>query len=116
MTDNLIEGLSLLKNEKYEEAFHILLPIAEGGNAEAQTKVGVLYQLGLGVERNVKNAFYWLEKAAKQGVGEAAHNLGTLYLTCEPDKPSNPEESKVWYSKAKDLGFIVAPDEWYEGD
>jgi len=114
VSDDLIKGLRLINNEKYEDAFHVLLPLAKNGNAKAQARVGILYQLGMGVERNVKHAFYWLKKSANQGVGEAAHNLGTLYLTCEPDVASSPQKSKVWYNRAKDLGFIEAAVEWYE--
>ena len=113
MKNDLDKGIEMIEQSKYAEAFCLLLPIAKSGNSEAQAKIGMFYQLGLGVERNLTEAIYWLEKAAKQGNGEAAHNLGTLFLTCESDR-ADAKKSKEWYQKAKALGFIVAPDEWYK--
>lgn len=104
----LEEGLALFDNESYGEAMKVLLPLAASGNSLAQAKVGLAYQLGLGWQkRDMRNAIKWLVAAANQGVGEAAHNLGTLYLTCEPDLPVNKEKSRFWYKKAELLGFVV---------
>lgn len=107
-------GLELLSQDRTEEAFAILRPHAERGDMRAQAAIGLLYQTGMGVKRDVAAAIQWLEAAAKQNSGEAAHNLGTLYLTCEPDLPQNAEESRRWYLKARDLGFVVATPDWYE--
>ncbi len=52
--EDVKRGLSHLDKEDYEHAFKILLPCANNGNLEAQASIGVMYQLGLGVERNVK--------------------------------------------------------------
>lgn len=113
--DQLVEsGKSALERKDYAEAFRLLLPCAEQGSVEAQANVGFLYFMGQGTKRDLHKAIAWLTSAAEQGRGDAAHNLGTLYLTCEPDIPRNQEESKRWYLKAKDLGFIVAPQSWYD--
>lgn len=103
----LKRGLADLEAGNYQDALDTLLPHAEGGVPEAQAAVGLIYQLGLGVDRNIKSAVTWLEQAANQGNGAAAHNLGTLYLTCEPDLPVDADKSRYWYEKAKHLGFIV---------
>lgn len=104
----LEEGLALFDAENYYKAMKILLPLAESGNSLAQARVGFAYQLGLGErKRDVRNAIKWLVTAANQGVGEAAHNLGTLYLTCEPDLPIDKEKSRFWYKRAELLGFVV---------
>lgn len=108
------KGKKALDEGNYSEAFNCLLPCAEAGNAEAQASVGFLYYMGQGIDRDLQKAIGWLLKAVAQGRGEAAHNLATLYLTCEPEIPRNPEESRKLYLKAKELGFVVAPDEWYE--
>lgn len=105
----------LFEKEKYEEAFRFLLPCAEQGIAEAQAQVGVMYQLGMGVMRDIKVAVRWLTLAAENGRGDAAHNLGTLYLTCAPDVRVSKKKSTDWYRKAKNLGFEVASTDWYGG-
>lgn len=107
-------GKKLFQNESYKEAFCLLMPYAKQGNAEAQANVGFMFYAGLGTDRNLHEAIMWLTKAANNGRGEAAHNLATLYLTCEPDMPRNATESKKWYLKAREMGFIVAADDWYE--
>jgi TPR repeat protein len=112
--EEINEGLKLFEAGKFSQAFKVLLPLAERGYAEAETKIGLMYYLGDGVARDIKEAKKWLESAAEKGVGEAAHNLGTLYLTCEPDLPRDEKKSKEWYKKAKELGTQVAPDDWYK--
>ena len=41
-----------------------LIILAKNGYAPAQSKLGLLYQLGLGVPRNPRLAVYWFHKAA----------------------------------------------------
>jgi len=107
-------GKAALERDDYAEAFRLLLPCAEQGNAYAQATIGFLFFMGQGTKRDIHEAVTWLTKAVEQGRGDAAHNLGTLYLTCEPTIPRNPEESKRWYFKARELGFVVAPQDWYD--
>lgn len=107
-TLNLENALSLFHKENYEGALEMLEPLATEGSAEAQAYLGVMYQLGLGVERNVPEAFQWLTRAAQQGVGFAAHNLGTLHQTCEPDFPADFNQSRYWFERARELGFNPA--------
>ena len=45
---------------------------AEQGQAEAQYYVGLFYQEGLVVSKNLTTALQWFEKAAAQGHQEAA--------------------------------------------
>jgi len=37
------------------------------------------YQNGEGTEKNLEKAFYWYQKAAKNGFIHAQYNLGCLY-------------------------------------
>ena len=45
----------------------------------AQLRLGLAYSSGIGVEMNPREAFYWFEKAAKQGDPVAAHYLARAY-------------------------------------
>jgi len=114
LQQQLRDGKKALDAESYSVAFSCLLPCAEAGNAEAQKIVGFLYQMGLGVDRDLQKAIDWFSQAIAQGRGDAAHNLATLYLTCEPELPRKPEEARKLYLKAQELGFVVASDEWYD--
>lgn len=101
----LEEALKLLDTGDYETAFGALMPLARQGAIRAQENIGVMYQLGLGVDRNVAEAFRWLIQAAEAGSGVAAHNLGTLYQTCEPEQRVDSTQSKYWFNRARELGF-----------
>ncbi|HEX4167724.1 MAG TPA: hypothetical protein VHZ55_19850 [Bryobacteraceae bacterium] len=55
-------------------------PAAEAGAAKAQLMMGILFQIGAGVERDGREAVKFYRLAALQGDVLAWRNLGTLYL------------------------------------
>ena len=63
----------------YATALKIWLPVAQSGDAEAQTYVGEIYEKGLGLKPDYQAASIWYEKAAKQKFSRAQINLGNLY-------------------------------------
>ncbi|QDF77264.1 sel1 repeat family protein [Shewanella marisflavi] len=50
----------------YDTAFEVLMPAAERGEPWAQLRLGVAYELGSGVTRDIPKAIMWYEKAAAQ--------------------------------------------------
>ena len=52
----------------------------EAGDAEAAWRLGLLYELGLGVERDLRRARLLYADAAKRGCAPAQRCLGNLYL------------------------------------
>ncbi len=77
------------------------LKAAEQGHAEAQFKLGDVYQFGGGVDRDLKEAFKWFRKAAEQGHAAAQNSIGSHFFTQGPDK--NKEAIK-WFRKAAEQG------------
>ncbi len=63
----------------YRTALKVWLPAAKGGDAQAQTYVGEIYEQGLGTEPDFGKAAEWYLKAAEQGHSRAMINLGALY-------------------------------------
>jgi TPR repeat protein len=57
-----------------------LLQKAEGGDAEAQFRLGLAYDTGIGVKRDCSRAADWYRKAANSGNPGAQNNLAGLYL------------------------------------
>lgn len=55
----------------FATAVRILRPLAAGGNAQAQSLLGVLCMLGAGMEPDLEQAAKWLTKAAEAGDAEA---------------------------------------------
>ncbi|MDP2331502.1 MAG: tetratricopeptide repeat protein [Reyranella sp.] len=64
----------------YAGAEEILLPIAEGGNAYAQYRLGLVYAEATGEMRSPEEAAKWFESAALQGQPHAQYKLGILYV------------------------------------
>src|SRR5258708_10973487 len=54
---------------------------ANDGNGDAQFRLGLAYELGLGVEKSIGYAIAWYQKAADHGVPGAENNLAILYET-----------------------------------
>ena len=62
----------------YGSALKIWLPLAQSGEAEAQTNVGEIFEKGLGVSPDYEAGALCYRKAAEQGTSRAAINLGNL--------------------------------------
>ena len=72
-------GLTAWKQGDFETAMVELVPAAEGGNADAQELIGVLYALGLGVEQDRAKAFAWYLRSAENGHAGAQSGVGWYY-------------------------------------
>lgn len=62
-----------------KSALKVWLATAAGGDPEAQTNVGEIYERGMGVDPNYELAAQWYQKAADKGYSRGIFNLGTLY-------------------------------------
>jgi len=80
---------------------------AEGGDASAQNKLGLLYYEGKGVPQNYLQAKQWFEEGAKQGHAGAQTNLGTLYLHGE-GAPQSDRMALFWLSQAAEQKDALA--------
>jgi TPR repeat protein len=68
---------------RYKETLSLLQHEAEQGDADAQFKLGNMYQNGQGVLKDFSKAFKWYQKAAEQGNADAQYRLGSLHLAGE---------------------------------
>ena len=94
--------------EDYQSALQLALPYANAGNSVAQRTVAILYETGLGVERDVLEAERWLLKATAQNDPVAWHNLGTMYATKHSELEHRWSDARKCWKKAKELGFNLA--------
>ena len=62
--------------------------------------------MGEGVEKNSREAFKWIEKAAEQGNADGQSMLGWLYYRGEGVE-QNSREAFKWYKKAAEQGKSV---------
>ncbi|MNF48082.1 putative beta-lactamase HcpD precursor [compost metagenome] len=73
------EGFSAFQRGDFTTALREWRPLAEQGNAAAQSNLGLMYAQGQGVPQDFKEAIKWYRLAAEQGAALAQSNLGVLY-------------------------------------
>lgn len=73
------DARDLMEEGKFEEAMEKLLPAARSGNADAEELIGVMYAMGLGVERDDIRAFEWYLRSSLKGHPGAQSGIGWYY-------------------------------------
>ena len=78
-TTDFDEGFTSYLSGNYTRAFILWLPLAEAGEIEAQFGLGLLYEQGRGVLRDIEAAASWYARAAEHGSMRAPTQLGGTY-------------------------------------
>ncbi len=102
--DALGAGSGAFARGEYNRAAHLLLPLAERGNARAQAMVGFMYATGQGLPQAYDAASYWYRLAAEQGDTTAQYLLGLAY-----DKGQGVPQDEVAAYKWLNLAAARAP-------
>ncbi|WP_367849082.1 tetratricopeptide repeat protein [Rhodoferax sp. WC2427] len=103
----LQEGLAAYDKAEYSTALKELTPLAEKGNAQAQYRLGKIFNLGQGLPPDKKEAAKWFHMAAQQGLAEAQGALGYLCLVGE-GVSQNSDLALEWTRKAAQQGNATA--------
>ncbi|MEO5917288.1 MAG: tetratricopeptide repeat protein [Luteolibacter sp.] len=80
---------------------------AEKGDADCQFNLALMYEQGMAVTKDEKEAVVWYRKSAEQGNANAQFNLGVLYehgRGCAVDFA----QANQWYRKASVQGDALA--------
>ncbi|WDZ97094.1 hypothetical protein Herbaro_04690 [Herbaspirillum sp. WKF16] len=86
-----------------------VIKAARAGESRAQLALGSRYLYGgSGLPRSNGTAFYWLKRAAEQGVDDAWMMIGRNIPYEQVKELSSPSEAAVWYEKAFDAGVAHA--------
>jgi curved DNA-binding protein CbpA len=105
-TDNAKEMLNrahdLHDQAQYAEALTLYQFLAEQGDAIAQFKMGVMYEMGQYVNQNYTQAVSWYHKAAEQGNSNARYNLAIKYQTGQ-GVTRDDTQAAYWYRKAAEI-------------
>ena len=91
---NFEAGIAAIEVNDMPLAYQSFLAAAKEGHIDSQFNVGVMYEQGIGIAKNDKEAVFWYEKAAAQGSSAAQYNLGVLY--------ENGRGTAVDFAKAND--------------
>jgi TPR repeat protein len=100
-------ALDAFEQQDYELVLKLALPAAMDGGSDAQSTVALLYQCGLGVNRDVLEAERWLLRAAESNNSVAWNNLGSLYASKIPELSHRWNAAQECYERAKQLGLKV---------
>lgn len=76
---DISKGLEYAQTGNFEAALKEWRPLAEQGNIEAQFNLGIMYEKGNGVSKDLKEALQWYRLAADQGDAMAQYNIGVYY-------------------------------------
>jgi TPR repeat protein len=73
------DGLAALGRHDDAAAARIIVPLAERGNARAQSLLGYMFANGRGVPQNYVESAYWYRSASEQGDATGQYMLGLMY-------------------------------------
>ena len=79
------KGLDAYNRGDYQAALREWRPLAEQGHADAQARLGLMYDLGLGVAQSNTYAVMWYSKSAKQGDLDGKYNVGLMHAEGRTD-------------------------------
>lgn len=88
-------GVAAYQANNLPLAYKEFLAAAKEGHSESQFNVALMYERGIGVAKDEKEALVWYDKAASQGSAAAQFNLGVLY--------ENGRGTNVDFAKANEL-------------
>ena len=105
--DPLERGLDAYYAGDYKTAYDFATPLASEGNPEAENLLGMMYELGKGVPKNLKKSYAFYRKAAEQGDKYAQYNLAVSYDS-GTGTTQNYHEAIKWFRRAAEQGASFA--------
>jgi uncharacterized protein len=100
-------GFAAFQRGDYATALRLLPPLADRGDARAQSNLGHMYYHGRGVRQDDPEALKWFRAAADQSDAQAQLHLGIMYAEGQA-VPKDSAEAAKWYLLAADQGDAQA--------
>src|SRR5664279_1417317 len=100
---NFEAGIVAYQANNLPLAYKSFLVAANEGHADSQFNVALMYERGIGVGKDEKEAVVWYGKSASQGNAAAQFNLGVLYENGRGTE-INFVKANEWYRKASVQG------------
>ncbi|VAX06431.1 hypothetical protein MNBD_GAMMA25-1884 [hydrothermal vent metagenome] len=97
-------AMAAFESKQFALAAQLLGPFAHDGNAEAQHRLAIMYQNGLGVAQNDTEAMKWMQAAAEQNHALAQHGMGFMYMEGECTE-KDPAAAIKWFTLAAEQGL-----------
>lgn len=88
----------LMEAGEFPAAYDELWPAARSGNADAEELIGIMYAMGLGVERDDERAFEWYLRSAMKGHPGAQSGVGWYYEIGRGMPTPDLTRAYMWYT------------------
>ena len=98
------EAIHAMRAGNFAEAYCVLKPYAESGDAEAQYNIGWMYLNGYGLAMNDSLALEWWQRASDQGYTDATFSIAMLYSLGEGKVRKDMEQAIDYYLMAVEDG------------
>ena len=95
--DPIDDAVSARLNGDYAKALKLLRPLADRGNAAAQSNLGFMYATGMGLPQDRAGAAKWYRLAADQGNAFAQNGLGLMYEKGQ-GVPQDIVRAHMWFN------------------
>ncbi len=100
-------GLADFREGQFAEAFRDWREAADAGDARGALYIGVLYDSGMGVKQDYRQAMAWYRRAASAGSAAGAFNVAVMF-DAGLGVAKDPAEAARWYGRAAAGGFARA--------
>lgn len=104
------EAKDLMEAGEFAAAKELFEVYARSGNADAEELIGVMYALGLGVEKDDIRAFDWYLRASLKGHAGAQSGIGWYYEVGRGMPEPDLVRAYLWYALSAIGGDVDAPD------
>jgi len=96
-------GMKAFQAGDYAAAYKVWRPLADQGDANAQCNLGIMYQKGLGVDRDQGQAFQLFQAAADKGNAQAQYQLAQMFAKGW-GVPQSYSSALMWTQKSAAAG------------
>jgi len=98
------DAINAMRAGNFAEAYCVLKPYAESGDAEAQYNIGWMYLNGYGLMMNDSKALEWWQRASDQGYTDASFSIAMLYSLGEGQVEKDTDKAIEYYLMAVEDG------------
>src|SRR6202035_3547144 len=102
------ERAAARRRQSYLDAQSWYLKAAQQDWPDAQYRLGVMYEKGIGTGKDVAKAVQLYRSAAEHGYAEAQNLMGILYSTGSNGVTEDDKQALDWFQKAADQGLAKA--------
>jgi len=100
LEERMRSAAAAYERKDFATALGVWRPLAEQGNAEAETLLGAMYWSGEGVSRDHRMAARLYLRAAEKGYARAQNDIGFMYGFGEGVPPLDNVQAYKWLSLA----------------